>query len=161
MASGDSLQVFDALANRPPAAGYATVDLRNDFVVLDFDDTLNEMAQFHTTVPSHYGGGSLTAHVTWTSTTATTGNVKLRTELTRLAAGANLDSLPAVDGSDNITIAAPATSGDLAIASTTAIAVAALAAGDALLVAISRLAADAADTLVGDVEVVAVEIREA
>ena len=78
MASGDSLLVFDPLSNRPPTADYATVDLRNGFVVLDFDDTTDEAAVFHAVVPSHYGGGNLVAVLNWTSTTATTGNTKLR-----------------------------------------------------------------------------------
>ena len=50
MASGDSLLVFDPLSNRPPAVAYASVDLRNGFVVLDFDDTSDEKALFFSTV---------------------------------------------------------------------------------------------------------------
>ena len=71
MASGDSLLALDPLSNRPPAANYASVDLRNGFVVLDFDDTSNEKSLFLAVLPSHYSGGQIETIVTWTSSTAT------------------------------------------------------------------------------------------
>ena len=161
MASGDSLLVLDPLSNRPSAANLATVDLRGEFVVLDFDDTTNEQAQFHAIVPSHYSGGDLEAVLTWTSTTATSGDAKLKCELTRLSPGANLSALPSPDGSDEVTLAAPATNGDLVVDLTGSITISGLTAGEMLRVAITRLATDAGDTLVGDVELVSMELREA
>ena len=160
MASGDSLLVFDPLSNRPPTANYATVDLRSGFVVLDFDDTTDEKAQFHAVVPSHYGGGNLLAELTWTSSAATTGNAQWRVEITRLNQGANLDTLPAVAGSSDVLVAAPAASGDLITSLSSSLTPGGLTTGDLLLVQVTRLAADAADTLVGDIELVALEIRE-
>jgi len=161
MASGDSLLVFDSLSNRPPPASYASVDLRNGFVVLDFDDTSNETAIYLTTLPSQFSGGQFVAVVTWTSTTATTGNAKLLLETTRIANGVNLDSLPAADASINLTVAAPTSSGDLVMSQTLSWSSGSAAAGDLLLVKVTRLASDVADTLVGDVELVSLEIREA
>ena len=161
MASGDSLLALDPLSNRPPAANFATVDLRGEFVVLDFDDTTNEQAQFHAIVPSHYSGGDLKAVLTWTSSTATSGNAKLKCELTRLSAGVNLDALPSPDGSDEVTVAAPTTSGDLVVDLTDPITISGLTSGETLRVLITRLATDAGDTLVGDVELVSIELREA
>jgi len=113
MAAGDSLIAVDALSNRPPSADYATVGVRGDFVVLAFDDTTNEQAQFQAVVPSHFGGGALEVELTWTSATATSGSCKLRAELTRVTAGSNLDALPAASGSANVTVGAPSTNGDL------------------------------------------------
>lgn len=161
MASGDSLLVFDPLSNRPPATDFATVDLRGEFVVLDFDDTSNEQAQFHAIVPSHYSGGDLKAVVTWTSSAATSGSANLKCELTRLGAGANLDALPSPDGTEELTIAAPSASGDLLIETTGPVAVSGLVSGETLRVSITRLASDVADTLVGDVELISIEMREA
>jgi len=160
MASGDSLLVFDSLSNRPPTVDYASVDLRSGFVVLDFDDTTNEAAQFHAVVPSHYGGGNLVAVLNWTSTTAITGNAKLRVEATRLPLGANLDTLPVVDGSSEVTSAAPAVSGELVVSQLPSMSTGGLVAGDLLLITLTRLAVDAADTLSGDVELVSLEVRE-
>ncbi len=160
MASGDSLFLFDPLSNRPPATNYASVDLRNGFLVLDFDDSTNETAQFLAALPSHYGGAQLLAIVTWTTTTATTNNAKLRIEVTHLGGGANLDSLPTVDGSDEITVTAPSTSGQLVLSQTSSFSAGAAVAGDLLLVGLTRLATDVSDTLVNDIEVVSIEIRE-
>jgi len=142
MASGDSLLVFDPLSNRPPASNNASVDLRNGFVVLDFDDTTNEAALFHAVLPSHYGDGQLLAVVTWTSSTAITGNVLFRVEATRLDSGTNLDTLPAVDGSSDLTTTAPATSGQLVVSQSPSLGVGGAVAGDLLLVGLTRLASD-------------------
>jgi len=161
MASGDSLLVFDPLSNRPPTVDYASVDLRNGFVVLDFDDTTDEKAFFQAVVPSHYRGGQLLAVVTWTSSTATTGDAQFRVETTRLNSGVNLDALPAVDGSGDVTGTAPATSGQLVVSQTPFINAGGAVAGDLLLIGLTRLASTGADTLVGDTEFVSLEIREA
>jgi hypothetical protein len=161
MAIGDTLLMFDPLANRPPTSGYATLDVRGQFVVLDFDATANEQAQFHALVPRHYRGGDIQVLASWTSTSATSGNVKLRVELTRLASGGNLDSLPSVSATGDLVVAAPATSGNMAVAMFAALSVASLAAGEMLLVRITRLAADGADTMAGDLELIVVEVREA
>ena len=161
MAIGDTLLIFEPLANHPPAANYATLDLRGEFVVLDFDANTNEQAQFQAVVPSHYKGGELRVLVTGTSSTATSGAAKLRVELTRIAAGDNLDSLPAPDASADLTIACPATSGILVVSELSLLTVADLAAGEILRVQVTRLATDAADTMTGDWELVAVTVREA
>ncbi len=160
MASGETLLTFDPLSNRPPATAFATVDLRGEFVVLDFDAATDEKAHFHAVVPSHYRGGSLVAMLIWTSTTATSGSAKLRVELTRLGAGVNLDALPAPGGSNDLVVSAPSTSGDLVVDSTDSIALNGLTPGDTLRVLITRLATDAADTMAGDLELVSLELRE-
>jgi hypothetical protein len=161
MAIGDTLLIFDPLANQPPATNYATLDMRGDFVVLDFDANTNEQAQFHAVVPSHYKGGPLRVRLTGTSSTATSGAAMLRVELTRIAAGANLDSLPASSASADLMVACPATSGVLAVSEWSLLTVADLAAGEILRVQVTRLATDAADTMTGDWELVAVTVREA
>ncbi len=161
MAVGDTLLVFDPLANRPPTLAYATLDIRGEFVVLDFDAAANERAQFHTNLPTHYRGGDLKVFVTWTSTTATTGNVKLSVELTRITSGNNLDALPSPQATVDVTASCPATSGNLAVMEIGPMVISGLAAGETLSVHITRLATDAADTMSGDLELVAIEVREA
>jgi hypothetical protein len=160
MALNDTLLVLDPLANHSPAANFATLDMRGEFLVLDFDATANEQAQFHAIVPSHYKGAKLQLAVTWTPTTATTGNAKLRVELTRIEPSTNLDSLPPADATVDVTVAAPATSGVLVRSEFASATVSDLAAGDLLRVQLSRLATDAADTMTGDLELAAIEVRE-
>lgn len=161
MAIGDSLLAADALSNRPPAADFATVDVRGDFVVLDFDDSTAEQAQFHAVVPSHFGGGEIEPVLSWTTSSAVTGNCKFQVELIHLTAGDNLDSLPAASGSSTVTAAAPSASGDVVVTACDSIEVPGLAAGDILQVLLSRQSAEAADTVVGDVELISLELREA
>lgn len=160
MAIGDTIFVFDPLANHPPASGFATLDARGNLVVLDFDANTNEQAQFYGVISSHYRGGPLEVRVTWTSTSATSGDAKLRIELTRIAAGANLDSLPSAVASDDQVVNSPATSGMLVSAVFGPLAVADLAAGEMLRLQITRLGSDGADTMTGDLEIMAVMVKE-
>lgn len=160
MAINDTLLILEPLANHPPAANFATLDMRGEFLVMDFDATTNEQAEFHAVVPSHYKGANLKLLATWTSSSATSGNAKLRIEVTRVEAGTNLDSLPAVDATEDLTVAAPGTSGVLVQSEFAAITVSGLAAGDLLRVQVTRLASDGADTMAGDLELVAIEVRE-
>ena len=44
MASGDTLTIFTPLHNEPPSSNPATLDIRNQHPVLDFDATTNEDA---------------------------------------------------------------------------------------------------------------------
>jgi hypothetical protein len=160
MASQDTLMVFGPLENRPPAADYATPDLRNGFVVLDFDAATAEAARFVALLPSHYRGGGFVPVVKWTSTSATSGSVRLQVALTRLAAGANLDSPPAVAATTTFTATVPATSGQIVESVGQALTVADATTGDLLLVEVARLASDALDTMAGDLEFIALEIQE-
>lgn len=77
MASGDTLLIFTPQMNQPPAASYATLDSRNSYYVLDFDDTADESAVFSGIIPAHYSGGGFTVTVLWMATSATTGTISL------------------------------------------------------------------------------------
>ena len=160
MASGDSLYLFDPLSNRPPELNFASVDLRSGFMVLDFDDSVNESAQFLAVLPSHYQGGQIKAYVTWTTTSATTGSAKLQVDVTQLTLGDNLDTLPSVDDSEVLTLPAPTTNGDLVVTQSAALTAGTAVAGNHLLVGVTRLATDVGDTLTGDIELLNVELHE-
>jgi hypothetical protein len=71
MASGDTLLMWMALANEPPASAYATLDTRNSHPVLDFDDTTDEEAVFSGVMPNNYAGGGITITVGWSATDTT------------------------------------------------------------------------------------------
>lgn len=77
MASGDILAVFTPLQNEPPASSFATLDTRNGYLVLDFDDATDEAAIFRGFMPTNYSGGGFTVIVMWMATTATTGTISL------------------------------------------------------------------------------------
>jgi len=70
MASGNTLVVFSPLANEPPAATYATLDLRNVRPCLDFDAAADESAVFTGIMPRSYAGGGVTVYIHWAASTS-------------------------------------------------------------------------------------------
>lgn len=161
MAVGDSLAAWGAIASVPPASGYATLDVRNGHVVLDFDAAADEVIIFSGVYPAHYASGDLNIDLVWGATSATSGNVKWLTSVENTS----LTEMDA-DGfgsAASTTGAASATNGGLT--KTTLSISAANAgdpqAGDAFRIKVIRDADDAADTMAGDAELIAVHLREA
>jgi hypothetical protein len=162
MASGDSLVLFTPLSNDPPAA-FATLDLRNAHPLLDFDATVDEEAVCAGSLPRNYGGGGITVTLVWLASTATTGNVvwdgqweRHQDEVTDLDA----DSFAAVQSA---TGAAPSTNGTpqyTAITFTDGAQIDSLAVGESFRFKVRRDANNASDTMLGDAELLRVEIRE-
>jgi hypothetical protein len=159
MATGDTLAVWGAAAAIPPAANFATLDVRNGHLVLDFDDTTAESVHFTGVLPSHYGGNGVVAVLTWTVTSD--GNSEHQ-----VGWGARAERHPVgfdLDG-DNFTSVVQA----YAWLSTEPGAVqrtympldetSAFVAGESFRLRIQRMAAD--DSAVGDAELLAVELRE-
>lgn len=167
MPTSKTLAVFDALASRPPAAGYPQLDLRGGTVVLDFDDTADESIDFAGVLPRSYAGSDLEVVITWAATSATTGNVVWQAEFERHPVGDPTHGTHDLDTADfgtpaTATAAAPTSAGELA---RTSVAIAASdvddpAAGESFRLRISRLGTDSSDTLAGDVELVTIELRE-
>lgn len=160
MASGDTLAVFDALASRPPGSNYPQIDLRNGHAVLDFDDTADEASCFPMLLPASYAGSGFLIRLLWSSSTSVAGNVRWQAAIEGHGAGSDLDS-DNYGPSVSSTSAAPNNTGELATTSIVVAAAAPPSAGDALRIRIGRLATDAADTMTGDAELFAVELREA
>lgn len=162
MASGDSLVPFVPTDNHPPSANAATLDLRNGHPVLDFDQTTVEYANFKSCLPRHYGGGGITATVTWAASTATSGNVKWNVAVERIEdEGTDIDA-DSFASAQTATGAAPATSG---AAQYTAVALTngqidGLLVGEWFRLQLSRDASHANDTMTGDAELIGVELRE-
>lgn len=163
MASGNTLFVFDPLAARPPVSDYAQVDVRNGSVVLDFDDASDESVDFFAVVPAHYAGGGFEIVVTWAATVATSCDVRWSAALECIDAGSH--DLDAEDFGTATTAAdtTQSTSGQVTKTTLTVAHVDAgsPAASDALRLRLSRDADHASDTMTGDAELLAVEIREA
>jgi hypothetical protein len=162
MAANETLTVWEALGGAPPASAAATPDVRNNHVVLDFDADTNESSYFSAVLPKHYAGGNLAVRLHWLATSATTGNVRWRAAFERLeAAGPDLDSSgfqTAIEANG----AAGGTNGQVTITTLTLTALDGATAGDAFRIAVTRVADDGVnDTMVGDAELLAVELVEA
>lgn len=154
-----TLARFTASDNQPPAGSFATLDTRNSVLVLDFDDASVESAVFVGQIPE---GADLSSGISvrlyWMATSATTGNVRWRAEFE--ADGTDLDS-DSFDTSTEATGAANGTSGIETLTTFTCTTIDSLAAGDRFRLRISRVGNDGTnDTMSGDAELVAVELRQ-
>lgn len=162
MASGDTLLIFTPLQNEPPASNYATLDIRNQHPVLDFDASTNEDAVFRGVMPRNYGGGGLTVYIHYAMSSATSGDVDWDVAFERIGdqqQDIDADGFAAANSVDNTTV--PGTSGNVDIVSVTFTDGAdmdSIAAGEAFRIKITRDAAS--DTASGDAELIAVEIKE-
>ena len=155
-----TLARFTPRENQPPATAFATLDTRNSIAVLDFDAAVDESAIFSGVIPENANLASgLSVRITWMATTATTGNVRWRVALERGNTDLDADSFDtAAEGNG----AANGTSG---IPTTTSISLSTIdsvAVGEPYRIRISRVGSDATnDTMTGDAELVAVEVRSA
>jgi hypothetical protein len=163
MASGDTLIIFTPLANEPPSTNFAALDTRNGHPVLDFDASTDESAVFTGVLPRHYAGGGITISLRWAASSATTGNVVWNTQIERMEdEGTDFDS-DAFAAAQAATAAAPGTSGATQftdIAHTSGAQMDSLAAGETFRLKVTRDADNGSDTMTGDAELFAFEIRE-
>jgi hypothetical protein len=162
MASGNSLIIFTPYNNEPPAATYATLDLRNYHPVLDFDPTTNEIATFTGVMPRTYAGGGVTVYIHWAATSDTTDTHHCFWDAAfELCTGLDMDadSFAAVNSVD--TDHCNATSGIetvTAITFTDGADMDSVIAGALFRLQITRDAAN--DDMTGDAELYAIEIKE-
>ena len=161
MASNDTLCMFNALANMPPAANFATLDVRNTIPVLEFDKAAAaEYAVFIGVLPRHYAGGGITVQLTWMGDTGlTSGDVVWQTAFERMNADEDADAFVSAK---TATGTANGTSG---IVTNTDIAhsnaeIGGLLVGEPFRLQIARLGSNGSDTMDGDAQLVAVELRE-
>lgn len=162
MASGDTLLTFTPLANQPPASSYATFDIRNGHVILDFDASADEQALFGDVLPRHYAGGGVTVTLVWLATTATSGNVVWSVAIERDDTATDLDA-DSFATANTATAATSATSGAptyTTIAFTNGAQMDSLAAGEAFRLRVQRTGTSGSDTMTGDAELLAVEVKE-
>lgn len=155
-----TLQRFTPRDNQPPASNFATIDTRNSILVLEFDAATEESATFVGVVNESTALTSgLVVRIWWMGDTATSGNVRWGVQLEK--AGTDLDA-DSYDTNAQVTSAANATSGVESVAEITITTIDSLAAGDRFRLRVYRVAADATnDTMTGDAQLVAVELRAA
>jgi hypothetical protein len=165
MASGDSLCYFTPLSNEPPASSYATLDTRNGYVVLDFDDASDEAAIFRGIMPLHYAGGGVTVTVGWMATSATTGTISLDVAFMSITDDADdLDSksFASYNNANPTTASATGEVDYVDITFTDGADMDSVAAGEAFFIKVQRDGdgTTSTDNLSGDMELVFVSIKE-
>ena len=162
MASGDTLMIFHPYNNEPPAANYATLDLRNQHPCLDFDKATNETAIFSAIMPRNYAGGGVSVYLHYAMTVVEANTVDWDVAFERIGdqvLDIDGDSFAAVNSVDNTTI--PATTGlvDVVVVTFTDGAdMDSVAAGELFRLSVTRDAVN--DDADDDAELYAVEIKE-
>jgi hypothetical protein len=159
MASGDTLAVWGAAAAISPATNFATFDVRNGHVVLDFDDSTAESVWFVGVLPSNYSGTGIDVVLTWTVTSDDNPahQVEWGVSAERHPVGFDVDS-------DNFTSANQTSAwvstepGEIKRTLIPLTDTSAFAARESFRLRVQRMAAE--DTAEGDAELLAVELRE-
>lgn len=151
--------IFTPMTSQPPTSNFATLDTRNSIAVLDFDDTTAEGVFWVGIIPEGASLGSgLIIRIHFMATTATTGGVTWECSIERMNTDEDSDSFDTVQTGSSTT---NSTSGVITVTSITITTIDSVSAGDAFRLKIRRLPSDGSDTMVGDAELVAVEVRSA
>jgi hypothetical protein len=158
--ASSTLARFTPRENQPPATAFATLDTRNSIAVLDFDAATVESAIFSSVIPEAADLTSgLLVRLLWMATSATSGNCRWGVQVER--ANTDLDSDSYATAAEAHT-AAPATSGIPTLTEITLTTIDGLTPGDTYRLKVFRKADDATnDTMTGDAELIAVEVRSA
>lgn len=162
MASGNTLIAFKPYDNEPPTSNYATLDLRNNHPVLDFDDSTNESAVFTGILPRIYNSGGITVYIHYSMTSATSGFIDWDVSFENIGdqqQDLDSDGFAAVKSVNNTTV--PATSGNVdivSIAFNNGSQMDNINVGDTFRLKITRDAVS--DSASGDAELIAIEIKE-
>jgi hypothetical protein len=151
--------VFTPMTSQPPATNFASPDVRNSIAVLDFDAATQESAFWVSVMPEAASLGSgLKVRIHWMATTATSGDVIWGAQIERMNTDLDSDSF---DTAAEVTSATNGTSGIVTASEITITTIDSVAAGELFRLKVYRKAADGADTMTGDAELVAVELRSA
>ena len=148
-----------ALYSSTPASNFATLDTRNNHLVLDFDDTTEESIYITEMIPEGANLASgIYVNLYIMATTATSGNARFGVQFEKW--GTDLDS-DSFDTATEAHVAVSGTSGNEVVLTITCTALDSLAAGDRFRMRIYRDATDTTnDTVTGDIELVFVEGRQ-
>lgn len=164
MPANDTLIVFTAANGVPPSSDLATIDTRNNHIVLDFDDTTSESIFFEGVLPNQYRGGGLEVIIAWMASTAVTGDVVWQASIERHeddAVDLDSDSFAAANEATGATASASGEVQYTTITFNDGADMDSLAAGESFRLKIARDPDDGSDDMVGDAELLRVEIREA
>jgi hypothetical protein len=174
MASGDTILEFE-FGNFVPddnetmeaGVGPATVAYHSglDRVVWAMDDTAEEgVVSRHRVCPQHYGGGGLTAYVTFYMASDNTNDVAFDLRIEAITPGSDtldLEATESFDTANSFTISlSGSTAGDAIVVSSSLSNIDSIAAGDIMRVALMRDCDDAGDDASGDLYFATLELRE-
>lgn len=161
VASGQTLAVFGVDMDEAPGTNYATFDVRNNHLILNFDATTQETAIFSGVMPRNYGGGGITVYATWCLATATSGTAGWDVAFERIGAGNQNIASDGFATAQNIgLVTVPGTSGLTAVSSVAVTAganTANIAAGELYRLRIRR---NVSGTATGDLQLLGVELKE-
>jgi hypothetical protein len=150
--------VLTPMTSQPPASNFATLDTRNSIAVLDFDDSTEESTFWVFVMPEAASLGSgLKIRIHWAATSATSGDARWGAHIERMNTDMDADSF---DTAAEVTTAANGTSGIAQPTEITLTTIDSVAAGELLRLKVYR-DTTGADTITGDIEIVAVEVRSA
>jgi hypothetical protein len=153
-----NIAFFTPHANNPPSADYATIDTRNNIMVLDFDDgAVNESCIFIGVVPQNVSLASgLYVNIYWSATSATTGQCRWGVQIDKIS---NIDT-DSYDTASEDNSPTNATNGVPTKTSILCTNIDSITNGDFYKIKIYRDSSDTTnDTMVGDSELIAVEIQ--
>lgn len=143
-----------------PSSNPAVAASRNGHPLLAFDDTTAQNVEFSKALSTGYAAGTITLNIDWIAATATTGAVKWNAQFERMGTtGHDLDT-DAFAAAQTTTTTTSGTSGIVvrtAITFTQAQADS-IAANDAFRLRVTRDAANGADNLVGNAQIVMAQI---
>ena len=168
MASSDTLTIFTPLHNQPPASSAATIDLRNQHPVLDFDAAADEAAIFGSILPRNFAGGGITVRIHWSAATSTVGTVRWEGAFeshTEDTDDLDVNSFATTVATTNIPSSVSGQIKYSSLAFSSGAAIDSLAVGESLRFRLIRNAGTTGagssnDTMVGDAEVHRIELRE-
>jgi len=150
---------FTPRENQPPATAFATLDTRNSIAVLDFNDTTVQNAVFLDVIPQFaILTSGLKIRLIWTAATATSGDCVWQVALERMTTDIDADSF---DTAASATATTSGTSGIPNYTEITLTTIDSITEGDAFRLKITRNATSASDTMTGNSELIAVEVRSA
>src|SRR3990167_3571526 len=138
---------------------------RNGYLVFDFDDTTDESAIFRGAIADSYSGGGFTVKVLWMATSATSGTISLDVSFMSITDDADDLDTKAFAAANNANPTTASATGEvdyIAVTFTDGADMDSIAAGEVFLMKITRDAngTTSTDNLVGDAEIVFIEIKE-
>ncbi len=166
--SGAAGKLIDKLyptGYEPPVSNYATLDTRNNHVVLDFDGATDEEAVWKCYLPTHYAGGGLTVDLFVSFTSATSGTSRWQVSIERIdlsSLDTDADSFASAQSSG---VSAPGASGQMVkctVTFTNGAQMDSVAAGELFRLKVRRDAdgTSGTDDITSDAELHAVIVRE-
>ena len=157
-----TLARFNAMDAQPSAtSNFATIDTRNNIAVLEFDGgSTNEETSFVSIIPEGANLASgISVRIFWMADTATSGQCRFGIQFEKN--GTDMDSDSFDTATEANTAATNGTSGIETVTEITCTNIDSLAAGDRFRMKLYRDASDTTnDTMTGDCQVTAVELRQ-